>query len=123
MPSQDDRSAKNTSKDPADPSVQSQSTPSKSYMQPIDEKVANSLGYKPVSKGNQDIVKAIKEYEEQALRWMDSVGTLSPHVADVDQRWLAMARTHLQLAAMCSIRAILKPDRVRLPGDPDYGAR
>ena len=36
---------------------------------------------------------------------------------DVDQRWLAIGRTNIEMGWMAINRAIFKPDRVKLEGD------
>lgn len=70
-------------------------------------------GYKPQSQGTIDLVNQNKEMEEMSLRVLDALKA-NP---DVDQRWLAIGRTHLEQAWMAINRAIFKPNRVKLDGD------
>lgn len=63
-----------------------------------------------------DIVAAFKRGEEQLLRELDVLeDTIAPH--RFDPRWLAIARTQFEQAYMALNRAILRPSRIRLPGD------
>jgi hypothetical protein len=55
-----------------------------------------------------------KELEETVLRRLDQLKNL----ANVDQRWLAIGRTHLEEGFMAVNRSIFKPARVKLEGDP-----
>lgn len=70
-------------------------------------------GYKPQSDESIALVNENKEIEENLLRRLD----LFAHRADIDGRWLAVGRTHLEQAFMAINRAIFKPTRVRLPSD------
>jgi hypothetical protein len=72
-------------------------------------------GYKPQPQLNVDRVNANKRVEETVLRLLDSLA------ADpaVDPRWLAIGRTHLELAFMSVNRAIFRPARVDLSVEPD----
>jgi hypothetical protein len=67
-------------------------------------------GYKPQPQLNVDRVNANKRVEETMLRLLDSLA------ADpaVDPRWLAIGRTHLELAFMSVNRAIFKPERAKI---------
>lgn len=69
--------------------------------------------YKPQDVETVKLVNAHKEVEEQILRALD-VYKDNP---EVDQRWLAIGRTHLEQAFMAINRSIFKPDRVKLPED------
>lgn len=69
-------------------------------------------GYKPQSEENIALVNKNKQIEERILRDMDNLV-----VAGVDQRWLAIARTHMEQAFMAYNRAIFQPGRVTLPED------
>ncbi len=67
-------------------------------------------GYKPQSQRNIDTVNDNKRLEETVLRVLDDLKARP----DVDQRWLALGRTHLELAFMAINRAIFQPERVKL---------
>ena len=69
-------------------------------------------GYRPQSDKNLAVVKVNKEMEERLLR---RLGLLAE--GDYDGRWLAIARTHLEIGFMAMNRAVMQPDRVRLPED------
>ena len=70
-------------------------------------------GYKPQSQERVDLVNANKAIEEQTLRILDGLAAR----ADVDKRWLAIGRTHLEQAFMAINRAVFQPERAKLPGD------
>lgn len=73
-------------------------------------------GYTDQSQENVDLVNANKRIEEKVLRQLDLMAGLS----DVDKRWLAIARTHIEQGFMAANRAVFKPER--LQGDvPDLG--
>jgi hypothetical protein len=61
-----------------------------------------------------DAVNQNKQLEERVLRVLDE---LRDSGTDIDQRWLAIGRTHLETAFMCINRAIFRPGRVELPED------
>ncbi len=69
-------------------------------------------GYRPQSSEAVDLVNRNKQAEEAALRMLDELAT-----RDVDQRWLAIGRTHLEQAYMAINRAIFRPERIKLPDD------
>lgn len=68
-------------------------------------------GYRPQSDVAIDCVNAMKTREELILRQLD----LMQNDPDVDQRWLAIGRTHLEQAFMAINRSIFRPGRVRFP--------
>lgn len=70
-------------------------------------------GYKPQSGSNVDKVNANKRAEESILRTLDAMK--GDH--NIDQRWLAVARTHIEEGFMALNRSIFRPGRVELPGD------
>lgn len=70
-------------------------------------------GYRPQSPETVAAVNANKQAEETSLRILDTLKS-NP---DVDQRWLAIGRTHLEQAWMAINRSIFKPDRAKLPGE------
>lgn len=65
-----------------------------------------------------DRVNANKEIEERVLRILDEY---QGHM-NVDQRWLAMGRTHIEQGFMFVNRAIFQPNRVELPEDKTNGS-
>lgn len=69
-------------------------------------------GYSAQSSSAVDEVNANKLMEEAVLRRLDELAK-----GDVDGRWLAIGRTHIEQAFMAINRAIFKPARVVLPED------
>ena len=67
-------------------------------------------GYKPQSETKIDLVNQNKIIEEQMLQMLDVL----KQKEEIDQRWLAVGRTHLEQAFMAINRSIFKPDRVKL---------
>jgi hypothetical protein len=67
-------------------------------------------GYTPQSQWNVDLANEGKELEERYLRWLDKLGAHP----DTDKRNVAIAKTHMEEAAMRAIRSIFKPQRIRL---------
>lgn len=76
-----------------------------------DHKGLPVAGY--VSQTNEAVqmVNLNKQAEERILRDIDLYG-MNP---DVDKRWLAIARTHIEQGFMAMNRAIFKPQRIELP--------
>lgn len=70
-------------------------------------------GYKPQSDAKVNAVNANKECEERILRVMDTMRTM----ADVEQRWLALARTQIEQGFMALNRSIFQPGRAKVPED------
>jgi len=70
-------------------------------------------GYRPQNSLNVDLVNRNKANEERQLRLME----IDQKAGDVDGRWLAVAKTHLEQAFMAWNRAIFQPGRVELPED------
>ena len=70
-------------------------------------------GYRPQTSEAIALVNEAKQLEEQVLRQLD----LLANRADVDKRWLAIARTNLELGFMAANRAVFQPGRVGLPED------
>lgn len=70
-------------------------------------------GYQAQSQSNVDLVNNNKQIEETVLRTLD-VLKLSP---GIDQRWLAIGRTHIEEGFMAINRSIFKPERIKLPKD------
>lgn len=70
-------------------------------------------GYTSQAAEKVELVNANKVLEERVLRRLDDLAKR----LDVDPRWLAVGKTHLELAFMAVNRAIFKPVRVDLPTD------
>ena len=70
-------------------------------------------GYQPQSDEAVRLVNANKIAEETFLRLMDDMKGAD----EIDQRWLAIARTHIEQGFMALNRAIFRPGRVELDGD------
>ena len=70
-------------------------------------------GYRPQSTNSVDLVNANKLLEEQVLREFDALAAMP----DVDKRWLAVGRTHIEQGFMAVNRAIFQPSRVKFPGE------
>ena len=66
------------------------------------------LGYTDQKRSAMDLVNRNKVIEEQVLRIFDDLS----YNPEVDTRWLAIARTHLEQSFMCANRAIFKPVRI-----------
>lgn len=71
------------------------------------------LGYKPKSPAALSWVNANKQTEELLLRMLDWAQTQP----DAEQRWLSIARTHLEQGFMALNRAVMQPGRIALPDD------
>jgi hypothetical protein len=67
-------------------------------------------GYRPQSDEKVAIVNENKRVEETILRALD----LLAERPDVDKRWLAIGRTHLEQGFMAVNRAVFRPARVTL---------
>lgn len=76
-------------------------------------------GYKPQTQSKIVAVNKNKLFEEELLRLMDEM----KDDPEVDQRWLAIARTDIEKGFMALNRSIFKPGRVRLPIDDDVDER
>ena len=70
-------------------------------------------GYQPQSDAAVSLVNANKIAEETFLRQMDEMKGDD----EIDQRWLAIARTHIEQGFMALNRAIFRPERVELDGN------
>ena len=60
---------------------------------------------------SDDIIKTVnenKQLEETVLKQLDALKVRT----DVDQRWLAIGRTHVEEAFMAINRALFKPQRL-----------
>lgn len=72
-------------------------------------------GYGPQSDMKVQAVNHNKELEEVILRVCDSLSK----TVNVDYRWLAIGRTHIEQGFMAINRSIFKPSRVVLPSDAE----
>lgn len=70
-------------------------------------------GYRPQTSDAVDIVNGNKLIEERLLRRLDEM----KGDGNIEQRWLAIARTGFEEAFMALNRAVFKPERVSLPED------
>lgn len=67
-------------------------------------------GYRPQGADKVALVNANKAAEERVLRILDAL----KGEADVDQRWLSIARTYIEQGFMAANRAVFQPARVKL---------
>lgn len=79
-------------------------------------------GYQPQTEAKVAKVNEFKVDEERLLRKIEALGVriAPPGVQegfDVDNRWLAIARTHFQEGFMALNRAVFQPTRIALPED------
>ena len=78
-------------------------------------------GYTSQSDARVKLANEGKELEERYLRWLDKLAQEGLPIGAipgiVDPRFVALARTHIQIGAMFAIRSIFQPTRVKLPGD------
>ena len=72
-----------------------------------------AAGYQPQSADKVERVNAMKEAEERILRKLDTLSVLE----DVDPRWLAIGRAHIEQGFMAINRSIFQPSRISLPED------
>ena len=78
-----------------------------------DHKPLPVAGYTAQIDENVQMVNFNKRAEERILRDIDLYG-MNP---DVDKRWLAIAKNHIEQGFMAMNRAIFKPQRIELDGD------
>lgn len=71
-------------------------------------------GYKPQSEAAVQGVNINKRLEEGLLRVLDEMATKKN---TIDQRWLAIGRTHIEQGFMAINRSIFQPERVKLDGE------
>lgn len=69
-------------------------------------------GYRPQTDEKIALVNKNKEWEEFLLRRLD--GLKDELVCPIDQRWLAIGRSHIEQGFMAINRAIFQPSRVDL---------
>jgi hypothetical protein len=85
-----------------------------------DQKPMRVAGYTGQTQSNVDLANELKFAEERYLRLLDNIGKMTNGVTPdpvFDQRFLALARTHMQTANMFAVRSIFQPQRVQLPED------
>lgn len=63
-------------------------------------------GYRDLSQEEIDIINQIKIHGTQIDALVSTVGALK----DVDQRWVNIAKTHLQQGMMALVRSVAKPE-------------
>lgn len=78
-----------------------------------DHKPMPVAGYSAQSDANVQLANEGKRLEELYLRWLDKLA------ADpaTDKRNVALAKTHMEEAAMRAVRSIFQPKRINLPED------
>lgn len=64
------------------------------------------LGYRELSQAEVDLMNTVKT---QAVQVEALIASVKNAGEEIDQRWLAIARTHLQEGFMCLTRAITRP--------------
>lgn len=69
-------------------------------------------GYQSQTDDKVQLVNRNKEVEEHTLRILDALRDMG---TAVDQRWLAIGRTHMEQAWMAVNRAIFQPQRFTPP--------
>ena len=67
-------------------------------------------GYIPQSEESVQLVNEHKEMEARVLRRLDELGQRD----DIDKRWLAIGRTHIEEAFMAINRAVFHAERASL---------
>jgi hypothetical protein len=85
-----------------------------SFAVPDGEKMGKIAGYRAMSQTELDVFKDVKEAEERVLRFLEALPAAVP---ELDARWLAIGRTHIQQATMAILRAVARPQRIALPED------
>lgn len=100
------------------PKVQGPTKPRKSV--PAEHKLLPVIGYTSQSDDDIALANEFKVAEERYLRLLDKLthSGITRDVPKYDQRWVAVARTHMQQANMAAVRAIFQPQRIKLPEDP-----
>lgn len=64
------------------------------------------VGYRTLSTTEIDLINTIKEQANNLGRAFEALS----QVPGVDARWLAIAKTQMQLGTMAMVRAIAKPE-------------
>lgn len=76
-------------------------------------------GYRPLQPEMVELANKNKLIEELALRQLDR-HVRNHDSKEIDQRWVSLARTHLQIGFMALNRAVFQPTRIE--GDIDVDA-
>lgn len=63
-------------------------------------------GYRDLTQSEIDTVNAVKAVEQDFARLWHDLGQLP----DIDRRWLAVARTHIEEGCTAAVRAVARPD-------------
>lgn len=63
-------------------------------------------GYRDLSQEEINAMNNIKGYGEALKALMDELKSIT----DIDQRWVAIAETHLQQGIMAAVRSVAKPE-------------
>ncbi|ACU39461.1 DUF7681 family protein [Actinosynnema mirum] len=63
-------------------------------------------GYRDLDQNEIDVMNAVKEVEKEFAALWRRLGNLP----DVDRRWLAVARTHVEEGCSAAARAVARPD-------------
>lgn len=72
-------------------------------------------GYTPLAPGQIDLANRNKNVEELVLRLVDDLQKRE----GLDQRWIAIAKTHFQEGFMALNRGVFQPQRLVGPIDTD----
>jgi hypothetical protein len=81
--------------------------------EPVEHPGLPVAGYRPQGQKAIDVVNQNKMIEERILRHLDALEA----IPGIEQRWLAVGRTHIEQGFMAINRSIFQPGRVKLPGD------
>ncbi|RIV82954.1 cyclic nucleotide-binding protein [Aurantiacibacter xanthus] len=74
-------------------------------------------GYTNQSADRIELVNHFKEVEERLLREIDVMFDIGITETRYDNRWLAIARNHLEQGFMALNRSVFRPERIALPND------
>lgn len=74
-------------------------------------------GYTKQTESKIEMVNHNKVVEENILRMLDKLAEME----EIDKRWLAIGRTHIEEGFMCINRSIFKPTRINPHKDKDNG--
>jgi hypothetical protein len=69
-------------------------------------------GYRPQTQQAVNRVNNSKEIEEMVLKFLDELAKAGP--TDIDGRWLAIGRTHIEQGFMAVNRSVFRPERAKL---------
>ena len=72
----------------------------------MDQQHRKIVGYRELSQAEIDTINSLKKLGLEIKEGIDELATLP----EVDQRWLAIGRTHMQEGLMAIIRSIAKPE-------------